>query len=395
MPKSAFFEKLLSKIERLDRGNVENYLLKLAQEKGLLESIFNSMLEGIVVTDREQKIIFLNHASEEFLGAAADDLLHQSLPDYLTSLELGELAHLIKTDWGKLIHRDIQVVHPQPRSLHLNVFPLVSSGNIFLGLVLILTDITKRREEELDHLRFEKLQTVNLMAACIAHEIGNPLNAMDIHLQLLERDIQNSTGSREDLLGSVKVIKSEIRRLDHTVHDLLAAARPIKPNVQGSDPTRLLEETFQIFEEEINQNKITLKKSFAVKVPKIVVDEYQVKQAFSNIIKNALEAMPHGGILKVSIFQTGDDVKIAFEDNGEGIAKEVLTKIFEPYFTTKANGSGLGLMISYRIIKNHGGKIEVESEAGVGTTFTISLPLGLKKTMHLLPEKHQEEEVTP
>jgi PAS domain S-box-containing protein len=387
MPRSTFLEKILTRIEKLDPKHVENYLLRLAQEKGLLESIFDSMLEGIVVTDREQNIIFINQMAKGFLEIPGQNLFRQNLPKYLETLDLEELARLIKTDWGKLIHRDIQIIHPQPRVLHLNVFPLVSADNTYLGLVLILTDITKKKEEELDHLRSEKLQTVNLMAACIAHEIGNPLNAIDIHLQLLEREIQGlkKTPSKS-LLEPVKVIKSEIRRLDQTVRGFLTAARPMKPNLQGSDIVKILEETMQLLSEELLQNKITIKKSFDSKIPKIMLDEYQIKQAFSNIIKNSIEAMPHGGILKISLFLNGDSIKISFEDNGEGIPKEKLPKIFEPYFTTKATGSGLGLMISYRIVKEHGGRIEVVSEEGKGTIFTISLPLGLKKKMRLLPE---------
>lgn len=392
MPKSTFFEKILTRIEKLDRKHVENYLLRLAQEKGLLESIFDSMLEGIVVTDREQNIIFINQTAKDFLEIPGQNLLRQSLPKYLEMLDLGELARLIETDWGKLIHRDIQIVHPQARVLHLNVFPLVSSENAYLGLVLILTDITKKKEEELDYLRSEKIQTVNLMAACIAHEIGNPLNAIDIHLQLLERDIQKlKKVPSKNLLESVSVIKSEIRRLDHTVRGFLTAARPMRPNLQGSDISKILEETMQFLSEELLQSKITVKKAFDSKIPKIMLDEYQIKQAFSNIIKNCIEAMPHGGILKISLLLNGDFVKISFEDNGEGIPKEKLSKIFEPYFTTKATGSGLGLMISYRIVKEHGGRIEVVSEEGKGTTFTISLPLGLKKKMQLLPETHHAE----
>ncbi|MBI1883969.1 MAG: PAS domain-containing protein [Chlamydiae bacterium] len=388
MAKTTFLEKLITRIERLDHKHVENYLVQLAQEKGLLESIFNSMLEGIVVTNRAQKIIFINHAAQEFLDAKDIEMEGQDLTRYLESLELEELAALIKTDWGKLIHRDIQMIHPIPRILHLNVFPLVSSGNAYLGLVLILTDVTKRKEEELDQMRSEKLQTVSLMASCIAHEIGNPLNSIDIHLQLLERDVHKlPTSSSKNLLESLKIVKSEIRRLDHTVRSFLVTARPIRPNLQGSDIAKILEETLRFMKEELVLNKITLKKSFLEKIAKVSVDEFQMKQAFSNIIKNAIEAMPHGGILKVLLTQDDEKVKIIFEDNGEGIPKEILPKIFEPYFTTKTSGSGLGLMISYRIVKDHGGKIDVTSRFGKGTTVSILLPMGMKRKMKLLPEQ--------
>ncbi|MBI1869782.1 MAG: PAS domain S-box protein [Chlamydiae bacterium] len=377
--------KILRRIP--DRGHVENYFLQLAQEKGFLESVFNSMLEGIVVTDRRQEIIFINHAAQEFLGARDTEILHENLPKYLASLELDELAKLIELDWGKLIHRDVQVIHPIARMLHLNVFPLISSENAFLGLVLILNDVTKKKEEELDHLRKEKLQTISLMAACIAHEIGNPLNAIDIHLQLLERNLKKEKASRtQHLLDSVKIIRTEINRLDHTVRSFLGAARPMKVNLQGSDLWKILEETLDVVREELSERKITLKKSFDSKLPKMMVDEFQIKQAFSNIIKNAIEAMPHGGILKIDLSFENHHAKISFEDNGEGIPMESLPKIFEPYFTTKASGSGLGLMISYRIVKEHGGKIEVTSQPGVGATFTVTLPLGLRRKMQLLTE---------
>jgi two-component system, sporulation sensor kinase E len=388
MVKSNFLGKVLTRIERLDRQNVENYLLRLAQEKGLLESIFNSMLEGILVTDREQKVIFMNHAAETLLAVSEKELLHQSLRSYLESLDLGELAQLIEKDWGKLIHRDIQIDRPEPKLLHLNAFPLVSSDNEYLGLVLILTDVTKIKEEERDQMRAEKLQTVNLMAACIAHEIGNPLSAIDIHLQLMERELKkNQKVKSENLSENLQVIKKEIRRLDQTLRGFLVAARPMRPNLQGTHLDRLIQETVSLVKEEFSINKITIKLDLSEHLPKVMLDEHQMKQAIYNIIKNAFEAMPHGGILKISAYEKNHHVKMEFQDNGEGIGKEKLSRIFEPYYTTKTTGSGLGLMIAYRIVKEHGGRIEVSSKEGKGTTFVMSLPLESKRKINLLPEK--------
>lgn len=388
MAKSNFMGKVLTRIERLDRQNVENYLLRLAQEKGLLESIFNSMLQGILVTDRNQKVIFMNPAVETFLGVPVNDLLHYSLPDYLESINLGDLAQLIEKDWGKLIHRDIQIENPQPRLLHLNVFPLVSSEEEYLGLVLILTDVTKKKEEERDQMRAEKLQTVNLMAACIAHEIGNPLSAIDIHLQLMERELKKDKKHQsESLVENLQVIKKEIRRLDQTIRGFLIASRPMRPNLQGTHLDQLIRETVKLVSEEFSRSKITIKLDLSEHLPKVMMDEYQMKQAVYNIIKNAFEAMPHGGILEIAAYEENHQVRIEFRDNGEGIQKERLSRIFEPYYTTKMTGSGLGLMIAYRIVKEHGGRIEVSSEEGKGTTFAVSLPLGLKRKINLIPQK--------
>ena len=185
---------------------------------------------------------------------------------------------------------------------------------------------------------------------------------------------------------SIQILKNEIRRLDQTVRSFLTAARPIKPNLQGVNINIILKESLKLVSEELSQQKITIKKIMEEKLPKIWADEGQLRQAFHNIIKNSIEAMPCGGGLTIQTSCENEQIKAAFQDTGTGIPSDKLAKIFEPYYTTKATGSGLGLMIAYRIVKNHGGRIEVMSEENVGSTFTIYLPMGIKKKIRLLAE---------
>ncbi|MDP3979932.1 MAG: histidine kinase dimerization/phospho-acceptor domain-containing protein, partial [Chlamydiota bacterium] len=288
MTKIQFIQQLLKRFERLDRRHVEDYFSILVQEKGMMEIIFNSMLEGVIVSDQEQHIIFINDSAANFLGGYKDQLLKRSLPDFLNQIGLNEVSDYIQGEWGKLIHRDITINYPVPRVLNLNVFPLISANNVQLGLVLLLVDVTRIREEGLESLRSEKLHTISLMAACLAHEIGNPLNSLDIHLQLLHRDMRSLDSSiRDSFTSSVEIIQAEIRRLDEIVRGFLVAARPMKPNLNGVDVNYLVQDVLKTVDTELHTSSIMLQTSLGKDMPKVLLDTNQIKQALFNLVKNA------------------------------------------------------------------------------------------------------------
>lgn len=174
--------------------------------------------------------------------------------------------------------------------------------------------------------------------------------------------------------------RDEIARLDAIINQFLRAVRPSTPNLERSSVNDIISETLKMMEREISDRDILVERELSDAVPKTLVDRAQLKQAFYNVIKNALQAMQSGGILRVRTEPSDGHVAISFIDTGRGISAEQVGRIFEPYYTTKKGGSGLGLMIVQRIVREHGGTIEIESDTGRGTTFRIKLPVVEKRT---------------
>jgi len=264
------------------------------------------------------------------------------------------------------------------------------------GLVVILRDITRDREQSESNIESERLNAVKLLAAGVAHEIGNPLNALNIHLQLLDRDLKSlreelrdsssSVISTEDLLDEidnyqelVDIARNEVSRLDLIITQFLRAVRPGRPKLEKVNIQKLLEESLNLLRNEIGNRDIRIEIAAPQPVPEIKVDKNQIKQVFYNLVKNAFQAMPDGGSLKILLTTSGSFLEIAFQDSGKGINAEDLGRVFEPYYTTKSTGSGLGLMIVQRIVQDHGGHIELSSKPDEGTHFAIYLPLAERR----------------
>jgi len=225
-------------------------------------------------------------------------------------------------------------------------------------------------------MRSEKLATLGQLSAGIAHEIRNPLTSIKILIHSLV-DEEATPASREKDLA---VIESEIERVNKIIRQFLDFARPRPPALQRLDLHKLLEDTLHLVAYELEAQGIILEKNFMDKNPYVAVDGEQMKQVFLNILLNAIQAMPQGGKLTVATFQEnlpslGEELVVSFRDSGEGIPPEIIEKIFEPFFSTKEEGIGLGLPIGQRIIEEHKGKIRVESYPQKGTTFYVYLPL--------------------
>ncbi len=377
--KSGFLEKLISRLGKIGPEEVQNYLLRLAQEKGFLETVFNAIQEGIIVTDSSGRITYLNDAACELFGLDGEDSVGKQLGERVRGLDWQSF-----TRSGGPVTRDLEIFYPANRFINFYIVPLMiehresstdgASGQV--GYAIILRDITESRRTAEKAMEGERLNALTLLAAGVAHEIGNPLNSLNIHLQLMEREARKLDGRpRTKLQESIDIARGEISRLDSIVTQFLRAIRPSKPQLRPENINALVEEAVQFFGPEIEARDIVLETELGSDLPMLQLDRDQMKQGFYNIIKNSFEAMKSRGILRIRSDATDTHVRVSFIDNGGGMSADALSRVFEPYYTTKASGSGLGLLIVRRIVREHGGELAIESTEGKGLTLTIRLPL--------------------
>jgi len=368
-------DKLVSRLDRIDPGSLQTHFLRLAQEKGLLETILHAIQEGIIVLDGDCRIKYANRAAESLLGFSAENVVGEPMSRYIHDFEWERLMDWDEGEWSKLIRREIEITYPEHRVMTFYVVPLSAVSEEESGAVVILRDITRDLKVEAHTLESERLNAVTLLAAGVAHEIGNPLNALTIHLQLLERESENlPTEHREAVRELVDISRKEVARLDQIINQFLRAVRPVRPNFERASLKDILDATLDFLKHEIQNRDVLVEVVCPEEIPATQVDQGQIRQAFYNVIRNAIQAMPGGGILKITLSSDDRFVTVSFRDTGEGISPDHLSDIFQPYHTTKSEGSGLGLMIVQRIIRDHGGEIEVDTEPGVGTTFKLYLP---------------------
>ncbi len=383
--KTSFLDKLIGRIDRVDPQSLQSFVLKLSREKGFLETLFNTIQEGIIVTDAEGQINYLNAAASQMLGVDAEVAAGESLSKYLRDLDWQKIWTADQSEWRKVVSRELEVFYPQHRILSFYIVPLADEEHsLVTGMAVILRDVTEQHAHTATTIESEKLNALTLLAAGVAHELGNPLNSLNIHLQLMEREAKHLPKEKADRLReNLRVAREEIARLDSIITQFLRAVRPTKPDLQRASVNDVLAETLQLLEREIADRDILLEREFGEDLPKILLDRAQLKQAFYNVIRNALQAMRAGGILRIATSGVDAHVTITFTDTGHGISPEQIGQVFQPYFTTKKKGTGLGLMIVQRIVREHGGTIEIESDPGRGTTLRIRLPVH-EKRMRLL-----------
>lgn len=383
-PKSSFLDKVLGRIGRLDAQGLQTVVQRLARERTFLETLFNTIEDGVLVVDETKRIIYFNSAVSNLLGIPPT-AEGQSVNRYLPEFDWERLMKIDAVGGPRVIRQEIEVTVPRSRYLHLYAAPLDGEKSGSAGVALILRDATEARAKTFQAIEDERVQALTLLAASVAHEIGNPLNALHIHLQLMERELRklrrNSSGGVEigagvdRLEGYVNVAKGEIGRLDNIVTQFLDALRARAPKMAVSSVNQILRETLDLLRPEIENRGQKINERFSGNLPEIPCDAAQIKQVFVNLIRNAMQAMSKGGEISVETGANAEAVFVSITDTGNGIPEEKLNQLFQPFFTTKKKGSGLGLMIVQRIIREHTGRIDVESKPGRGTTFRVWLPL--------------------
>jgi PAS domain S-box-containing protein len=367
-------DKVLSRVDGLDSQNLSILVRRLERERDLMETVLDTLREGVIVLSADGSIDYANLAAVQLLGVSIEKVtgaeLRRISPDIAKALELPEQVEALT--------REIEVTYPEARVLRLHLAHVGSMTDSEKSRrVAILSDVTKERVQTEDRIESERIDSIVALAAGVAHEIGNPLNAIGLHLQVLQRAAEKLGDSAEakKVRDAAEVCQGEIKRLDGIVRDFLGAVRPTQPNLVDTDLVAVVAETMNLLQDQLKQLGIRVSVDVGSEIPLIHADRNQIKQALFNVMKNSLEALDRGGDIFVN-FSTDDEwVILAVKDTGVGIPAEKLTRVFDAYYSTKASGGGLGMMILLKILRAHGGMVDIESTPNVGTTVTLRFPL--------------------
>ena len=357
-----------------DGDSIANLLRKnkrLSRDLSRMETVFNAIRSAIVVCDCAGEIIFANSYAGDLLGiGAADVSVYKLLP--------GMDEAVSDAARGSYALREFEISYPERKMLSAQIIPFdFGDGGTF---ALILNDVTREKLSTEERIESEKLSSLLNLASGVAHEIGNPINSITIHLQLAMRRLKKlaeklpGDGLIEGVRESVEICSSEVSRLDSIIENFLKALRPMRPDMADCDPIKPLAETLKTLDAELENLGISVAVNVDAPLPTVYADANLLKQLYFNILHNAMEAMDAGGDITVRALADDDFVKISFADTGCGIDEEGMSKLFQPYYTTKTDGHGLGMTIIQAIVRAHGGKIDVESGPERGTTITVSFP---------------------
>ena len=369
-----FLDKVLARIDRLDRQSVQNYVASLVQERKRTEQALNEIDEGILIVDREGIVQYANRRAFLWLGFERFLKDRSTIKDLVKEPAVREflLDCLKRPEESQGV--TLEVLLPREMSLRIHWTPLEEeAGREILIRIENVTPQTDRDEEE---AQAKRIQGLVRLAAGVAHEIGNPLNSIQIHLELLKQEIKSLPERKQKSFDRlIGVVSSETRRLDQIVRSFLKATRRPSLRFRKESVNEVLEEAVDFLRPEMDKRKIQLRFSLDKNLPSFLLDRDRLHQAFINLIKNAMEAMPRGGRFFLSTASKDRLCLVRFQDEGEGIDERDLPHIFEAYYTTKEEGSGLGLSQVYEAVREHGGRIDVKSQLGKGSVFTLALPI--------------------
>jgi PAS domain S-box-containing protein len=353
-------------------ASIDHMFKDLISLRGFTERIMESMTSGVLIFDRVGKVTYANHEIRRMLGrpfpegwTLEDD--HEKLPHRLSEVMRGVLETNITVENEKIKIRNTTPA----RIIEVNAFPFRNEQGGMMGTVFFIKDVTQISAMEEQLKRADRLSALGVLAAGIAHEIRNPLTGMKMIVQLLESEFSEDDSRREPL----GIIQKEIDRLEGIIGNLLDFARPTKPKAVEVEVEKVVDDCYLLVKNQLNKQGINFQKTTVENVPIVIGDPDQLKQVFINIMTNAIQALSPGGHLKVHIDHREEYLVIAFEDSGNGIPSDRLQDIFNPFMTTKEDGTGLGLSMAQRIVEEHGGRIEVQSSPGEGSTFYVHLPI--------------------
>jgi PAS domain S-box-containing protein len=374
---SDFYRRASKKLEKLSAEQLRELLVSVAGRKSLLETVLDSLPDGILVCDDRHCLIMANKCAQRMFPLEYED--SEKIPLWMAVRDerVVEFFQEALLNNDRVLDREIDLeIQGRNRLLSISILPLVQNHRI-TGSLVYVEDITEKRGREARLRRVESLASLTTMAAGVAHEIKTPLGSISIHRQLMQKALDR-TGWDEKaapLNKYIAVLNEEVDRLNRIVVDFLFAVRPVSLEPREGDVNKLIKDLRDFVLAELEQSGIECILELEDNIPHVLMDERYMKQALLNLVNNARAAMAGGGELLIKTALADGEIVITISDNGMGISAENLSKIFEPYFTTKDTGTGLGLTIVFKIIKEHQGEINVQSRLGEGSCFTVTLPV--------------------
>lgn len=356
--------------------SLEQKAAQIAQLKDFSENILESTNIGMVAVDWDDRIESWNSAMTRLYGLAAERALTQHL-DAVFPFELVRELNARKDDPRLSSLYKFYLLRPDGQRVvtHISIAPLVSKDGVTIGRLLLFDDVTERMQLESQLMQNEKLTSIGLLAAGVAHEVNTPLAVISNNAQLLARQL-DAGDPRRQLVD--KIVKQTFRASE-IINSLLNFSRTTATAFAAVDLNRVIQETLTLMEPQFRSSQVRVARELTAALPAIQGNAGKLQQVFLNLFLNAKDAMPAGGMLRVRTARADARIQVEVTDTGVGIAREHLHKIYDPFFTTKTSsagrGTGLGLAVSYGIIQEHAGSIQVSSSPGQGTSFLLEFPV--------------------
>ena len=399
-----FSRRVSQKIDKLSPNQIQQLVEDCYAQTEMFDAIFQSLPSGLIIVDENFCLTKINKADERYLPFKSnpEDSKSENVPVW-NLIDDEEIARFLKNAFDEAktnLSNEYTVATSSGSVRFIDVYltPLVKNQNFnknLIGSIIRIDDVTEKRNQEVLLHRMETLAGLTNVAASVAHEIKNPLGAISIHIQLMQKAIKKKRDGDGQLPPAkyaedyLDVVTQEIERLNKIVVDFLMAVRPISANLELVNPNKILEDFISFFTPEFTEKHIELESDLCGSDVRLLLDAKLFREVIVNLSQNAIFAIEkkfgvdenseksghvHG---KIKIFSKikGDRYILTFSDDGIGMSDETSSRVFEPYFTTKSNGTGLGMAMSYKIIKEFSGDISVSSVLGEGTTFTIDLPV--------------------
>lgn len=367
------FQELSAQLSRLGRELQADRLATLS-EKAHLQQVVDQLEDGVIFLNPQRCVLFMNRVAEAVVGLSLEQTVGLPIHEALDPAH-PLLPFIDQVIGGSAGIRNATVALPQDgreKEFLVSAFHMEDAHRV-MGVAVLLKDLESVKTVQSLVSYSAKLAALGRLTSGVAHEVKNPLNAMMIHVELLKERLEDAD---PDVRQSLEVIGSEIRRLDRVVQGFLKFMRPQELTLKPVDLNSMLQSVGALLEAEGQSRGVRLVMDLDAGLPSVSGDEELLRQAFINIVQNAVQAMPNGGAVRIRTRPEGLDwVRVTVTDQGVGIAPEDLDKIFKLYYTSKPGGSGIGLSVVYRILQLHDGTVEAKSQVGKGTALIVRLPV--------------------